>query len=537
MIKKPKILVVGSLVMDLIASTSVAPKSGETVIGMNFSTAPGGKGANQAVQCARLGAEVCMVGKVGDDAYGKILTDAVSAAGADVSHVQVEKGISSGVGHITLEVTPSGVQNRITVCPGANHTVTVEDVAWLKESIADFDIVMMQFEIPMEVVEAVAEWARDAGVTVMINPAPAAPISDKLLSCATYISPNEHEAAALANHPIDVSNGVNASDVEAVAKAFRARGVENLIITLGENGSVIAGKNGIDYVECVKAPCVVDPTAAGDSFVAGFCTGIGAGLSQKDALVFASHVAAITVSRKGAMPSLPTIEEVKNFMQERGCVLEDLDALAHAEQTAPKNASDVSVENFFAHVDAEMNAFLHNRKPEEYAEAFRLITESQAKGGRIHVTGIGKCSHVATYVASLLSSTGNPAYYLHGTEAVHGSCGQLVAGDVVIAISNSGETSELVATVNAVKNNGCKTIGVSGNADSWLAKNTDAFLFAGVKNEGGPMNRAPRNSVLAELLTLQALSVALQTEKDWDPVRYVRCHPGGALGAIRANEK
>lgn len=202
-----------------------------------------------------------------------------------------------------------------------------------------------------------------------------------------------------------------------------------------------------------------------------------------------------------------------------------------------KPESKQAVENFFTAVDTEFNAFLKSRTTEEYEAAAKLILESQANGGRIHVTGIGKCSHVSTYIASLLSSTGNPAYYLHGTEAVHGSCGQLTAGDVVIAISNSGETSELKATVLAIKNNGCKTIGVSGNAESWLAKNTDAFLFAGVKAEGGPMNRAPRNSVLAELLTLQALSVALQAEKDWDPVRYVRCHPGGALGQIRENEK
>lgn len=202
-----------------------------------------------------------------------------------------------------------------------------------------------------------------------------------------------------------------------------------------------------------------------------------------------------------------------------------------------KPESKQAVENFFTATETEFNNFLHGRTTAEYEAAVQLILESQAKGGRIHVTGIGKCSHVSTYIASLLSSTGNPAYYLHGTEAVHGSCGQLTEGDVVIAISNSGGTSELKATVLAVKNNGCKTIGVSGNPDSWLAKNTDAFLFAGVNAEGGPMNRAPRNSVLAEMLTLQALSVALQAEKDWDPIRYVRCHPGGALGQIRDNEK
>ena len=199
--------------------------------------------------------------------------------------------------------------------------------------------------------------------------------------------------------------------------------------------------------------------------------------------------------------------------------------------------SKKAVEHFFSSVRTEFNAFLDARRPEEYEAALSLIRTCQAGGGRVHITGIGKPGHVAAYLASLLSSTGTPTYFLHGTEAVHGSCGQLVAGDVVIAISNSGETGELKATVLAVKNNGCKVIGVSGNPDSWLAKNTDAFLFAGVKAEGGPLNRAPRNSVLAELLTLQTLSVALQAEKDWDPVRYVRCHPGGKLGQLREGEK
>lgn len=202
-----------------------------------------------------------------------------------------------------------------------------------------------------------------------------------------------------------------------------------------------------------------------------------------------------------------------------------------------KSESRQAIERFFTATEQQFNAFLKGRGADDYEQAAQLILDSQARGGRIHVTGIGKCSHVATYIASLLSSTGNPAYYLHGTEAVHGSCGQLTAGDVVVAISNSGETGELKSTVLAIKNNGCKVIGVSGNADSWLAHESDAFLFAGVTAEGGPLNRAPRNSVLAEMLTLQALSVALQAEKDWSPTQYVRCHPGGALGQLRENEK
>ena len=202
-----------------------------------------------------------------------------------------------------------------------------------------------------------------------------------------------------------------------------------------------------------------------------------------------------------------------------------------------KPESKQAVNTFLTSAKEEFAAFAEQINAESYEEAAALILESQKNGGRLHITGIGKPGHVAAYMASLLSSTGNPCYFLHGTEAVHGSCGQLVAGDVVIAISNSGETSELKSTVLAVKNNGCKIIGVSGKSESWLAKESDAFLFAGVGAEGGPLNRAPRNSILAEILTLQALSVALQVEQEWDPIKYVRCHPGGKLGELREGEK
>ena len=199
--------------------------------------------------------------------------------------------------------------------------------------------------------------------------------------------------------------------------------------------------------------------------------------------------------------------------------------------------SKQALEVFLRSAKRNFSAFIDSIDPAACYEAAALIIDSQAKGGRIHVTGIGKPGHVAAYAASLLSSTGNPATFLHGTEAVHGSCGQLVEGDVVIAISNSGETAELKATVNAVHNNGCKVIAVTGKPESWLAKHSECTLLAGVAEEGGPLNRAPRNSVNAEMLILEALSVVLQVEKDWNPEKYVRCHPGGKLGELRENEK
>lgn len=168
--------------------------------------------------------------------------------------------------------------------------------------------------------------------------------------------------------------------------------------------------------------------------------------------------------------------------------------------------------------------------------AAKLILEAKAAGNRLHISGIGKPAHIAGYMASLMSSTGTPTYFLHGTEAVHGSCGQLVAGDVVIFISNSGQTAEMRATVLAVKNNGCKVIGVSGNGDSWLAQHCDIHLLAAIEEEGGPLNRAPRDSILAETLVLQALSVLLQSEAGVSPQQYVKWHPGGSLGKLREGE-
>lgn len=317
-LKKPRILVVGSFMMDLIATAGRAPTSGETVVGEAFRTAPGGKGANQAVQCARLGARVTIAGQVGNDSFGREMVEAVAASGVDVSHVAVDSAASSGIGHILLEVTEHGVQNRITVVPGANWTITMEQITWLKDKIRNFDLVMMQFELPMQVIEAVADWAHQSGVAVMVNPAPAASISDTLLANTTYLSPNEHEAAMLTNHSIRVDNGICMDDIKAVARTFQNMGVKNLIITMGENGSIVAGQGGIFHTPCVHMPSVADPTAAGDSFVAAFCTGLAAGLNQNEALHFASYAAAITVSRMGALPSLPTVAEVQRLMQERG---------------------------------------------------------------------------------------------------------------------------------------------------------------------------------------------------------------------------
>ena len=202
-----------------------------------------------------------------------------------------------------------------------------------------------------------------------------------------------------------------------------------------------------------------------------------------------------------------------------------------------KEESKKVLDSFVVTAKDEFDEFTKVINSDMYEKAVEVILEAEKNGNRVHITGIGKPSHVANYMASLLSSTGTPTYFLHGTEAVHGSCGQLVPGDVVICISNSGETGELKSTVMAIKNNGCKVIGVTGNTESWLGKESDACLFAGVNQEGGPLNRAPRASILAEIFVLQGLSVVLQTTRGLTPQEYVKWHPGGTLGHLRENEK
>lgn len=316
MIRKPKLLVVGSLVMDLVVSTQVFPNSGETVLGDTFVTAPGGKGANQAVQAARMGAEVTMVGKVGNDAFGRELLESAKAAGVNFDHILVDTHTSSAIGNIVLEVTPGQKsRNRIIVVPGANMTITADDLSFLEYEIKSYDMVLLQLEIPMAINELVAEIAHRNGVKVMLNSAPSASLSDKLLSCLSYISPNEHEAEALTGIKIGKNgNDISTSDLARVTQVLLDKGVQNVIVTLGSNGVALATRDELILKPCVDIVDVIDPTAAGDSFVGSFCTAVCAGFDHNQSLDIANYTATLTVSRMGAQPSLPTVDEVVALM-------------------------------------------------------------------------------------------------------------------------------------------------------------------------------------------------------------------------------
>lgn len=191
---------------------------------------------------------------------------------------------------------------------------------------------------------------------------------------------------------------------------------------------------------------------------------------------------------------------------------------------------DDELQKFLKNIEEESSKIIKNVDMEGIKKAAKIIIQSENKGGRVHVTGIGKPSYVAGYIASLLSSTGTSSYKLDGTEAIHGSSGQVKAGDAVIAISNSGETIELKSTIETLIKNEAHIISCTGNATSWLAKHSEVCLTACVNKEGDSLNKPPRASILSEIFILQCLSIVLQEEKMLDLKQYVKWHPGGSLG-------
>ncbi len=192
-----------------------------------------------------------------------------------------------------------------------------------------------------------------------------------------------------------------------------------------------------------------------------------------------------------------------------------------------------AVPEFLDAAIAELNHLRQHITPDYFARVADLINASEMYGGRVHLTGIGKSEYVANYVAALFASTGTPAYFLHGTECVHGSAGQVARGDVVIVISNSGETVEMKAAVQTLKQNGAQIVGVSGHRASWLARECHEFLYVGVAREGSPFELEPRTSVLAQMYVLAALSIELQARKNITPAEFLAWHPAGSIG--RAN--
>jgi ribokinase len=287
--------------MDLIVRAPRLPRAGETIIGTDFHTVPGGKGANQAVSACRLGARVSMVGRVGRDAYADALFHNLSASGVDYRFVVPDPKAATGV---ALIVVDDFGQNSIVVASGANERLSPADVEAAESVIADADALVLQLESPLETVIRAAQLAHANGVTVVLNPAPARVLPPGLLSLVDVLIPNESETMHLTELPVD-----DRKAIEAAAKALRAQGVGTVILTLGAKGALLACEGETQLIPAFEVTAV-DTTAAGDAFVAGFTVALAEGRSPHEAVRWGNAAGALAVTRLGAQSSLPTREEV-----------------------------------------------------------------------------------------------------------------------------------------------------------------------------------------------------------------------------------
>ncbi|MEG0327035.1 MAG: ribokinase [Erysipelothrix sp.] len=290
------ILVVGSFMMDQVVTTSLVPQKGETVIGESFTINPGGKGANQAVTAQRLGANVKMVGKLGNDPNGDVFAKVLDSEGIDIEDVLFDRKQSTGVGFITKEISGD---NRIIVVPGANMSYTYDDFKKIINKLDDTSIAILQLEMNYDATYKIISKLNDLVIPVILNPAPAQILSDDWLSKIDYLTPNETELGILTNTEIDTLE-----DVEKSVKQLLDKGVENVIVTLGEKGAYFANEHESGYVEANKVD-TVDTVAAGDSFNGALAVAILEGKSMRDSVIFANRVGALTVTKTGAISSLP----------------------------------------------------------------------------------------------------------------------------------------------------------------------------------------------------------------------------------------
>ncbi|MFJ2545410.1 ribokinase [Pseudomonas sp. NPDC087612] len=297
------VVVVGSLNMDLVTRAQRLPRGGETLVGESFVTVPGGKGANQAVAAARLGAQVAMVGCVGDDAYGQQLRQALADEQIDCQAVSIAAGVSSGV---ALIVVDAASQNAIVIVAGGNGQLLPESVQRFDALLQNAEVIICQLEVPMATVAYTLERGRALGKTVILNPAPASgPLPAEWFAHIDYLIPNESEAEALSGLPVN-----DLDSAKAAATHLLAMGVGKVIVTLGAQGALFADGQGFRHF---PAPVVqpVDTTAAGDTFVGGFAAALARGEAQGAAIAFGQRAAALSVTRAGAQPSIPHLSELQ----------------------------------------------------------------------------------------------------------------------------------------------------------------------------------------------------------------------------------
>ncbi|MGG0812313.1 ribokinase [Paenibacillus alvei] len=302
---QPKITIIGSLNMDLVTVTSTVPTQGETVTGQSFATMYGGKGANQAVACARLQADVSFIGCVGNDTFGTMMLDNLTREGIHTEAVEVLHDVSSG----TASIIVKDGDNRIIVVPGANALVTPERVRKYADVIRQSDIIVLQLEIPLPSVRAAIEIAAEANVPVILNPAPALELDEQLLSLVTVITPNEHELAEL----LGISSQGNTFDWQSALQTMPGK----IVLTKGAEGAYWSDADG-ELHHCPSHHVdVVDTTGAGDTFNGALAVMLAEGRTMEQSIQFATAAGALSVTVLGAQRGMPTREQLMDWMMQQ----------------------------------------------------------------------------------------------------------------------------------------------------------------------------------------------------------------------------
>jgi ribokinase len=299
------VIIFGSINMDLVVRTPRLPTPGESLTGHTFFTAPGGKGANQAVACARLGAHARMIGRVGDDVFGETLRRSLGEDGVDVAGVTSQPG-PSGVAVIAVD---DAAENNIIVVPGANGAVGSNDLALLDEALADARVLLLQLEVPIDAVIAAARLARQRGVMVLLDPAPARPLPPELYAQADIITPNESEASALVGTPVQ-----SQEHAERAAHLLLERGARAAIIKMGSKGVYWSDGAASAFAPAFRV-AAVDTVAAGDAFNGALATALDAGLPFGEAIRWGLAGGALSVTKAGAQQSMPTRAELLALLE------------------------------------------------------------------------------------------------------------------------------------------------------------------------------------------------------------------------------
>ncbi|HTR66259.1 MAG TPA: ribokinase [Terriglobales bacterium] len=294
MSNRPRIAVIGSANIDLVTFTDRFPKPGETIFGDKFDLGFGGKGANQAVASRLCGAEVFMVARVGSDLFGPATIQNFKSQGIDTTHVRQIEGVSSGVAPIFVE--PNG-QNRIYVVKGANDLLKPADVDAAADLLRTVDCMVLQFEIPLETVYHCVSFAAKNGIRCIVNPAPAQAIDLSALAGLDYFVPNESEAETITGLPVR-----NVDDARECAEKLLSGGVKRVIVTLGANGALLAGREGMEHIPAFSVKSI-DSTGAGDAFIGSFAVFLGEGLPERDAIRRANLYAGLSTTGVGTQKS------------------------------------------------------------------------------------------------------------------------------------------------------------------------------------------------------------------------------------------